>query len=255
MRILVVLPAALLLISGFYCSEENSTEPEKNESKLSKGDYHAPYAETVPSIDGNANEACWDNAEWAPIDVVWLGSTPSEKDFCGQFKVVWNEDKLFVHVELVDDAIVDTHRDPLDNYWNDDCLEVFIDEDRSKGDHKYNYNAFAYHVSYERHAVDIGPSQKAQLFDEHVTARWKQNDDRISWELAFDVYDDSYRDNGENTPVTLEQDKVMGFMIAYCDADGSDGRQSFVGSIPIEGQDKNMGWKDASVFGELTLVE
>ncbi len=250
MTILVTLALAI------SCSKENSTEPEQqNNNTLPKGDVHGVFTETAPTVDGVADEAAWETADWAPIDELWIGSKPSASDFSGQFKVLWTAEKLYLLVDVTDNALVDKYRDPLDNYWNDDCLEIFIDEDRSKGDHTYNYNAFAYHVSYERHAVDIGPDQQPHLYDDHVKAAWKQDGNQITWELAFDIYDDTYQDGGENTPVTLTEGKKLGFMVAYCDADGSSGRESFVGSIPIAGPDKNLGWQDAGVFGELTLVK
>ena len=45
-------------------------------------------------------------------------------------------------------------------------------------------------------------------------------------------------------------------MLSYCDNDGSPSRESFIGSHPIEpvDGDKNRGYIDASVFGELTLI-
>ena len=49
----------------------------------------------------------------------------------------------------------------------------------------------------------------------------------------------------------------MGFMLAYCDNDGSPEREHFVGSheiTPVNG-DKNLGFIDASVFGKITLVK
>lgn len=256
MRIILMTTMLLsIAMLGFYCSKESTTEPQPQDTSLPKGHMHGVFTETPPTVDGTADEAAWQTAEWAPIDEVWLGSKPSASDFTGQFKVLWTADKLYLLVELTDDRLVDKYRDPLDNYWNDDCLEIFIDQDRSKGDHTYNYNAFAYHVSYERHVVDIGPNRQAQLYDDHVEADWKSTGTQIVWELAIDVYDDSYQDGAQNTPVTLTEGKTLGFMVAYCDADGSSGRESFIGSIPIAGPDKNLGWQDAGVFGELTLVK
>ena len=47
----------------------------------------------------------------------------------------------------------------------------------------------------------------------------------------------------------------MGFMLAYCDNDGSELREHFVGSEFAAGDRKDRGWIDAGLFGKLELVE
>lgn len=248
---LAVILVAVIFIS---CSKKSPTQ-ENDVAVLAKGDYNAPFAQAAPTVDAIADEAAWEKAVWADIDELWLGNAPTADDFHGHFKIVWTEEKLYLLVELTDNMLVDKYRDPLQNYWDDDCLEVFLDEDRSKGDHTYNYNAFAYHVSYELHAVDMGTDEQPHLFDDHVKAKWKKAGNDVTWELAINIFDDSFEYNSSVSPVALAEGKVMGFMLAYCDADGSVGRESFIGSIPIAGPDKNLGWRDAGVFGRLTLVK
>jgi hypothetical protein len=50
------------------------------------------------------------------------------------------------------------------------------------------------------------------------------------------------------------KDKKIGFMLAYCDNDTSVERENFIGSIPIAGPEKNVGWINASVFGKYVLM-
>ena len=45
----------------------------------------------------------------------------------------------------------------------------------------------------------------------------------------------------------------MGFALAYCDNDKSKTRENFIGSVYVEGNDKNRGWIDANIFGTLKL--
>ena len=54
-------------------------------------------------------------------------------------------------------------------------------------------------------------------------------------------------------PLVIEQ--IKGFMLAYCDNDGSKEREHFIGSVEIapKNGDKNRGYIDASVFGKLWL--
>ncbi len=148
----------------------------------------------------------------------------------------------------------DSHRDPLVQYWDDDCLEIFLDEDYSGGDHQYNHNAFAYHVSLDNQAIDIGTDKLPHSYSHHVQSRWQQRGNKIVWELAIDVYSDEYVDGSdENAPIELSAGKVLGLMIAWCDNDGSALRENFIGSESAPGEKKDRGWIDAGLFGSLVL--
>jgi hypothetical protein len=168
--------------------------------------------------------------------------------------VVWTEQRLYVLFEFVDDILIDTHRDPLLQYWDDDTLEVFVDEDRSGGNHQYNHNAFAYHFSLDNQAIDIGTDKQARPYTHHVESSWRQHPDHVIWEVSIEIYPASYTDGGANRPVPLQVGKKMGFMLAYCDNDGSELRENFIGSTLIEGPGKDRGWIDADVFDTLELV-
>jgi hypothetical protein len=216
--------------------------------------YRAPRAFEAPTIDGAATEAAWEAAPWQPIDQLWLGPEYPASDYHGRFKVVWTPQKLYILAEIVDDILFDSHRDPLLQYWDDDCLEIFIDEDFSGGDHQYNHNAFAYHVSLDNQAIDIGTDRRARSYTDHVESRWQQQAGGITWELAIDVYPDSYVDGSpSNRPVELAAGKVMGLMLAWCDNDGSELRENFVGSESVPFGPKDRGWIDAGLFGRLVL--
>lgn len=225
---------------------------------------------TSPVIDGQNNDKAWQAASWHPLNQLILGETPTAKDFSGRFKIMWDANKLYLLVEVTDDILFDQHPNPLESYWDDDCLEIFIDEDASGGEHQFNFNAFAYHVGLDNQSVDIGHQQKDGtadflLLNEHINSRWKRSSTKpynITWEVALKVYDDSfsYQINKDSIifkgePVTLFEGKKLGFMLAYCDNDGSKQRESFIGSTaitPING-DKNLGYKTADVFDQLIL--
>jgi hypothetical protein len=223
--------------------------------------YEAPLAASAPTIDGKSNDAAWQRAPWAPIDKLILGSAPNASDFQGRYKLVWTQDRLFLLAEIVDDVLIDTHPNPLDSYWDDDTLEVFIDEDQSGGDHLASYNAFAYHIALDNQSVDFNSQGKPRTLNDHVTSVWKRsssNGNTVIWEAAIDVYPDTFTDsNNTASPVQLKIGKKLGFMLAYCDSDGFEGREHFIGSHDIEpvNGDKNRGYLDASVFGQLLLVE
>ncbi len=224
-------------------------------------------AQVTPIIDGKATDIAWDNAKWHLLDHHILGEVPNNKDFQGRYKVVWDNNAIYLLAEITDDVLIDTHANPLHFYWDDDCLEVFIDEDRSGGDHLYNFNAFAYHIALDNQVVDIGTknadgTEQFILLNDHIKSAWQREQHapyKVIWELAISIYDDKYVHSAKqnNLPVILKTGKKMGFMLAYCDNDGSDTREHFMGShkiTPING-DKNLGYKTADVFGELNLIE
>ena len=219
-----------------------------------RSEYLAPRANTPLTIDGVADEAIWEQARWQDLAHRWLGPEYTAEDFQGRFKVVWTTDKLYILGEFVDDILIDTHRDPLVQYWDDDTLEIFLDEDFSGGEHQYNHNAFAYHMSLDNQAIDIGANRKAQDYSHHVESRWKQAGNKIIWELAIDIYADSYVDGADNNvPVDLFAGKKMGLMVAYCDNDGSELRENFIGSEAVLSGPKDRGYIDAGLFGALVL--
>lgn len=207
-------------------------------------------------IDGRADETDWKKAAWRELNQRWLGPEYTVNDFQGRYKVVWTQSRLYILSEIVDDVLVDSHRDPLTQYWDDDSLEIFLDEDRSGGDHQFNHNAFAYHLSLDNRAIDIGTDRMAHDYSHHVESRWQQIDQMIIWEAAIDVYSDTYIDGADNNKKSnLSAGKTMGFMVAYCDNDGSELRENFIGSERLVDDSRERGWIDADLFGSLTLVE
>ncbi len=247
---MVVLP----IIAGLVMTVTAVRADETHDANRSH--YLATRALEAPVIDGVSDDPAWEHASWRHLDNVWLGGELAESDFSGRYKVVWTPDRLYLLVEFVDDVLVDFHRDPLVKYWDDDCLEIFIDEDFSGGDHQYNHNAFAYHLSLDNQAIDIGADRRVRNYTDHVQSRWRQGKDTNTWEVSLQVYTDSYRDDSpDNQPARLETGKIMGFMVAYCDNDHSELREHFVGSEFAAGENKDRGWIDAGLFGKLELVD
>jgi hypothetical protein len=214
------------------------------------------------TIDALADEQSWQNTAWRSVDQLLIGENLSKQDFNGRYKLLWDESALYLLFEVQDDVLADTHPDPLVNYWDDDCVEVFVDEDASGGDHQFDYNAFAYHVGLDRNVSDMGPSATSsessiQTYNDHIQSQWSRSPKThlITWELKISIYDDAYLPGNKHQPVTLHKGKNIGFMLAYCDADGKGMREHFIGSYPIEGinGDKNLGYKTADVFEKMVL--
>jgi len=217
------------------------------------------YTSTPIVIDGVSEDA-WNNAIWREMPHLMDGVRPSsDNDFEGRYRLLWDDNYLYLQADIRDDVLIDTHPDPTQKYWDDDALEVFIDSDASGGNHQFNHTAFAYHIGLDNQAADYGPDQKAHLYTEHLTSRWQRQTSapyNIIWEVAIKLFPNSYQEHGNNTPLVLDAHRVIGFMLAYCDNDGSEVREHFMGSHeiqPVNG-DKNRGYIDADVFGKITLL-
>jgi hypothetical protein len=207
-------------------------------------------------IDGRANEATWASAEWRTINIPWIGSLPNPADCSGRYKLAWDANYLYLLAEITDDVVIDTHALWSDNYWNDDCLELFLDENRSGGDLGNNYNAFAYHISLSGDVVAGGPGGTQRYNDNIAVARF-DNGNVHTWELRIKVANES------NVPVALTPGKLIGFTLAYNDTDmlSNSTRETMLcsGDVPVPNSksqtDKNVGYLTANYYQELTLVD
>ncbi len=213
------------------------------------------YTSEIPKIDGIANESIWASTQWLPIDQLWLGEDYDNQDFKGRYKLTWTKDALYLLAEITDDVLMDNNKDPLKNWWDDDCLEIFVDEDNSGGEHQYNHNAFAYHVALDGNVVDMSTEKTGKLYNSHVESKRITKGNTSIWEVKISLFDDSYKDDTQNNSVKLNANKTIGFALAYCDNDNSDHRENFIGSVVVDGNDKNRGWIDANIFGTLLLKQ
>ena len=235
-------------------------------SVLANSNMHQVIKAGKPIVIDGVKDKAWGQGAWQPLNHLIVGVQPDKNDFSGRYKLLWDEHYLYLFAEIVDDVLYDKTANPLVKYWDDDCLEVFIDEDNSGGDHLYNFNAFAYHVALDNQSVDIGRKSsdgdiEVLLLNEHIKSQWRRSFDnprKIHWELAIKLFDDTFNpDVKNNEHVRLKEHKTIGFMLAYCDNDGSEFRESFVGSHAIKAVngDKNLGYKTADVFGKIVLIK
>ena len=256
MRNLFLVFSCLLVLIISSCSTKNSSY------EANPGQYIiAPKVGPDFRLDGQDYDAVWKQSEWRPLDHFWLGEKCAPEDFSGEYKVAWDIDYIYVFARITDDRLVDNHPDGLVKYWDDDCMEIFIDADHSGGDHQYNHNAFAYHVAIDKKVVDMGKDKQPHYYNDHVVTIRRENNNVYNWEMAIQVFDQTYKEDNEleprefNIPERLSAGRKLGFMLAYCDNDYSEERENFIGSVAIPGEDKDRGWIDASVFGTLELVE
>lgn len=209
----------------------------------------------TPTIDGRGMENSWNKTKWHLLDQNWLGKSYEHEDFNGHYKLLWNDEALYILIEVVDDVLYDTHEDPFKFWWNDDSLQLFIDEDNSGGLHPYNHNAFSYNIALDGNVVDYGLDKKPKLFNENITFSKTTEEKLTTWEVEVRLYKMDFKEEKKNGTVLLTKNKKIGFALAYSDNDGSTERENFIGSVFIPGEDKNVGWINADVFGTLLLTD
>ena len=221
----------------------------------------APKAYVPVVIDGNDNDAVWAKTDWKPISQVWIpyAAKMAPGDFEGKYKVAWDSLYLYVLVHVVDDVISDDHINPLQNWWDDDCVEVFLDENRSKGNHERNNNAFAYHISTKYDAIDEDSNGNGVNYKNNIIVKMDTiGVNTYLWEIAIKVYNASFTiTNPEASRVILTTKKLMGLTLAYCDNDNdpSKTRENFIGSMYMTAATANDNYITADYFGSCLLVD
>ena len=244
----------------------------------------AREAGTVPVIDGEDSDQCWDHAGWYYIDQTWItwGQPVDSSDFFGWFKVSWSESEnlLYYFVEITDDAFIDGYIYPDPGYPNFDIVEIFLDEDHSGGLHVFDdnaewgmnsENAFSYHIAIDApeegdtassfvacdlDGTDWGNSIVMDYAGHFPELAMKKTGNVYRYEFSLRVYDDTYDDaDPEASRVSLLPDKLLGMSVAYCDNDQADGeRDNFFGSVWVPEEAYNDHWMNADGFGTLRLV-
>ncbi|WP_378172143.1 sugar-binding protein [Aquimarina sp. SS2-1] len=241
--------------SGKVIADVNEKAALKKQEKKDHQVRQIKKAEIAPNVDGKMDDPIWNETKWYPMDQNWIGEFPDVKDFFGRYKMTWTPEALYILVEIKDDILYDQYKDPLKLWWDDDCVEIFIDADNSGGEHQFNNNAFAYHIALDGNVIDLDSQKKPVLYNNHVKTRRITNGDVSVWEFELIVYDDSYQEGKTNDPVILSKDQRLGFAIAYNDNDNSKERENFMGSVFVPGEDKNQGWINADIFGTIILEE
>lgn len=132
--------------------------------------YYAKRAVTAPEIDGVIDEV-WNSAPWMEMTVAWTGfenlkPPSSPADFTGKYKAMWTPEHLYLLFDITDDII-----NTSGQYWEQDTVEIFLDEDQSGGQHNHSHNAFAYHINYNLVVTDNGGDP--EMIASHINAAIK----------------------------------------------------------------------------------
>lgn len=257
--LIITICSALLFITHIESLYSKNTALKTLPNQTKKTDKKREVTKTSkpPIIDGKKEDNCWEAIEWQVLDQLWLGEPYHIKDFAGRYKLTWDEEALYLLVQIIDDTLLDQYPDPFMQWWDDDCVEIFIDSNNSGGNHLYNHNAFAYHVALDHNVVDLSTEEMPILFNEHIETVHITAGEVTLWEHKIYLFDEeTYNEEStENTPLQLKANQEIGFALAYCDNDSSKERENFIGSVFVEGEDKNQGYINADIFETIVLKE
>ena len=187
-----------------------------------------PFAEITKGtvkIDGEVDDA-WKDAVTVPLTIN-LGSNVT-----AEAKLLWDEDNLYVKADVVDPVL---NKDSA-NAYEQDSVEVFIDENNHKSD-SYEEDDKQYRINYENTQSFSGDKCVADNVKSFAVV--PKDGKGYSIEAAF-----------KWTDIKAAEGSLIGLELQVNDADESGKR---IGTLSW--YDKSgMGWSAPSVFGTAKLV-
>ncbi len=83
---------------------------------------------TAPAIDGDLSEYAGLEVLEIPFTAIWEGQTTDEADLTGSFSVAYDDDFLYVAVEVMDDVVVSNIApNDVKGHWRSDSVEITVD--------------------------------------------------------------------------------------------------------------------------------
>ncbi|MBR1743940.1 MAG: endo-1,4-beta-xylanase, partial [Lachnospiraceae bacterium] len=184
-----------------------------------------PFAEISKGtavVDGD-EDAAWKNAVEIPLQIR-LGAAASAKA-----KALWDSENLYIYMN-VEDAVLNADNA---NAWEQDSVEVFIDENNGKTD-GYEDDDKQYRISYENEQSFNGTKCTA----ENLTSAAKVTANGYVVEAAF-----------KWTDIKPAEGSLVGLEFQINDADSTGNR---AGTISWYDESGN-GWASPAVFGTVAL--
>ncbi|WP_020528655.1 sugar-binding protein [Flexithrix dorotheae] len=192
------------------------------------------------TIDGTA-DATWENASQYPLGKISLGTVDGAEDASGYFKALWDDNYLYILVNITDNALVPVEDET--KIWNYDGVEVYLDITNDKTT-SYNTNDRQFVFTYQGELVGASglmSYENAQAAQTITTSGYQT-------EFAF-----AWSDMG----LTPNTGHYLGIEVMAADNDTQGGNRE--GKIAWWGTQDNA-WENPSLFGTaylegLTTVE
>jgi hypothetical protein len=103
-------------------------------------------ADKRPVIDGK-EEQTWSDAPKYKLGNVIYSPISSDEDFSAYYKAMWDKDNLYILVDVTDENL--TNDSSSDLWYEDDCIEVFIDADNNRSGN-YDDNDYQFHFDWDK---------------------------------------------------------------------------------------------------------
>ena len=190
------------------------------------------FTNEVITIDENI-EPAWNKTPAMQNLNVTVGTMTN--DFSAQWKGLFDDTNLYLLVEVNDDSKIN---DSGADWYKDDCVEIFIDGDNSKGTTYDGQNDFLLGFRWNDEVIQLGVNSVNKTTD-----------------IAFSMYS---TDVGYNLEVSIPWSTIgvapvagnkIGFDIAIDDDDDGGDRECAVASIVTE----DNAWNNPSLLGSIDL--
>ena len=187
--------------------------------------------DTELTIDGYAND--W-SEKIIPVSNVILGSVNSAEDLSASFQTQWDENYLYVLIDVKDDILINDS----ENSYEDDSVEIYIDGGNEKAT-VYDSNDHQLVFSYGSDIVSYFPANQSNpngvSFAQRETDSGYVTEAKIAWSFIG------------ITPPSL--DHAIGIEIMVNDDDAGGNRTEKIAWNSTE----NIAYADTSVFGEFLI--
>ncbi|MCF8413705.1 MAG: T9SS type A sorting domain-containing protein [Melioribacteraceae bacterium] len=191
------------------------------------------FANETISID-TLIEQVWYETPEMKINNVTVGSRTS--DFQAQWKAMYDNSNLYVLVEVTDEVQIN---DSGAEWYKDDCVEVFIDGNNSKGTSYDGVNDFQFGFRWDDENINFGNNSLNRTtgieFITYKTQIGYNLEAKIPWATIG---------------VTPQTNSRIGFDVGVDDDDNGGDRECAIASIFTA----DNAWNNPSVFGSIQLV-
>ena len=110
-----------------------------------------------PAINGQVDD-CWNAARSYDLANIAYVPPSSDGDFSASFRALWDQDNLYVLVEVTDDDL----SNDSEEFWQDDAVEIFIDAGNAKAE-SYGDNDYQYHFGWDRSVPTMGEAHHGNV--------------------------------------------------------------------------------------------
>ena len=172
------------------------------------------YSNSI-TVDGIIDPV-WNRKEYTFLENISLGSVSSADDLSAGFKSFWNNENLYLLVSVKDDNPL---RNNGNNFWLDDCVEIYFDLGYEKS-RLYDDNNIQLRINFDVDSVTTG------VYYDSVNDTWHHWDNIQQIEFTQIITDSGYTFEIQIPytafDLTSWPEKAVGFDIAVADNDSSE---------------------------------